>query len=70
MKKKKFKFKKGDKAQQNKDATALLHHFRNGPRVVTRVEDTPDLSYEHQFVYFEMDGKEHGFYSKALEIAK
>ncbi len=70
MKKKKFKFKKGDRAQPNRDGYNLLQFFQNGSRVVTRVMDTPTLSYEHQFVYFDIDGKEEGFYSKALEIAK
>ncbi len=70
MAKKKFKFKKGDKAQLNKDSKHLLHFFSNGPRVVTRVENTPALSYEHQFVFFEINGKEEGFYSQAFEITK
>ena len=67
MLEKKFKFKEGDKAQPIKKRKNLLPFFLNGPRVVTRVED---VSTEHQFVYFEISGKEHGFYSKALKIVK
>lgn len=58
FKKGKFKFKKGDKAQPNRDDMVLLPYFLNGLKVITRVKDTPKLSYEHQFVYFEIAGRE------------
>jgi len=69
VKAKKFKFKKGDTVKLKTGNKSLIGYFPNKTNVIIKVINV-DLGYAHQFVYFEIDGEEHGFYSQAFEIAK
>ncbi len=70
----KIKYKKGDKVVLKKRIDHRANLFGilgDGSHLVDRVEDTVNLSYEHQFVWIKLkDGTEKGFYSKIFKLAE